>query len=1434
MKKIKKFKSEVYFFNRCFEKSRLKNLISWYLIQYGEFETITLLEELKILGFHNATMAGISLSIDDLLIPATKSILLRTAEEKIQEKNQQYLGGELTSIERFQHMIDTWHLTSENLKNDVVQYFRSTNILNPVYMMAFSGARGNLSQVRQLVGMRGLMSDPQGQIIDFPISSNFREGLTLTEYVISCYGARKGIVDTALRTANSGYLTRRLVDVAQHILISSMNCGTNEGIQMATLKEGRKTLLSLKDRLLGRALAEDINKIAKKNTIIDRNLATILENKCETVMVRSPLTCRSRESICQLCYGWSLANNQIVSIGEAVGIIAAQSIGEPGTQLTMRTFHTGGVFSGDSLESIRTPVSGQLYYSEKYPGELVRTTHGKIAFLMRTSGKCYVIPDKILKSNQLNWSSTDFLLNNFSNLPKELKNQLTLIAIPEFSLLFKKNGGFVKENEIVAEFASIPKQNNQRVQSKENVIAPLEGQIFFEDVLLGFQTALTCDSIKSARQLGSLWILRGVIKEAKIKGSLFPKMGDLIYPNAPLLEQYLVSPSMGEIGKNSLLGENKDIFYKNESINKLITRKKYGILSAQIYFNFQTLRWKNKNYQNSYIPNTLFSCFLWKKYVGVNHFSLIKNEFPMGICFPESLNQLSMIEESKPLFYLKIMDSISCYTNFLFFQLISSYQKLDLKFDTIFQQNLLLTSDLLENLLLEEEDVVNRKIHFFSNKLKKSQIHFDLFESMAISVNPNINSNFTQNRQGKSSFSYSFFFQRITKYRFKVKNPPFLKLLSTESNLFFNEFKNLPLDNNRENEIESQYFSCFEKSNQGWPYQSKLITMDWLNTNPFDFNKNYIYKGSGFIDNVIFDSVNILITIGCNFVKEEKINRQYEIHWKKYSRSKQNSLWSQNNLLSKIFLLFQPIQSFSFKEHSFHLKSSFFEKSLMKKNFLTYLKKKNQFLDSSPQNLIYLTGFSSFFNEFIENIPNTIENIIDSQNLSIRFSHFYFFKSLISLNFLDFIIPININTKAYFQSTKILFQNNCYQQKYGKHWTEEGGYELRFGIFEFLSFSGFIIDPKLTNQTISGRKKFQTNPILYPKNKKNFNQIRLIAKPGETISKNEIIAKRQKINDNFSEVMLADHKFPSSLFKESTNNVKKEQILIVSNDDFICYDVEKLKNGSQVVSLLSSFLRLQEKMERSCTIPISGHVTNIRWKKKKVLIIVRMGQPILFSSRAVFHIFHNDFVRKNDLLLTLFYRRLQTGDIIQGIPKIEELFEARSSKFGEPLENSAPVRLNILYKNLVRRLPLAIAVRQSVQIIQKYLVDSVQKVYQSQGVTIADKHLEIIVRQMTSKVKILEGGQTGFLPGELVNLETIELINQGMDGSKATYEPILLGITKSSLETKSFISAASFQETTRILARAAVDKKTDFLKGLKENVILGHLIPAGTGFLKEI
>ncbi|CAK9190000.1 unnamed protein product (chloroplast) [Sphagnum tenellum] len=361
--------AELLFYNKVMDRTAIKQLISRLIAHFGITYTTHVLDQLKNLGFQQATQAAISLGIDDLLTAPSKSWLIQDAEQQGYTSEKHHRYGNVHAVEKLRQLIETWYATSEYLKQEMNPNFRMTDPLNPVHMMSFSGARGSTSQVHQLVGMRGLVSDPQGQIIDLPIQSNFREGLSLTEYIISCYGARKGVVDTAVRTSDAGYLTRRLVEVVQHIVVRKMDCGTIRGISVNPPRDHRKNIRGISQhKLIGRVLADNLyingRCIATRNQDITAGLANSLINlQTKPIYIRSPLTCKSMSWICQFCYGWSLTHGDLIELGEAVGIIAGQSIGEPGTQLTLRTFHTGGVFTGDIAEHVRTPFNGIIKFN---------------------------------------------------------------------------------------------------------------------------------------------------------------------------------------------------------------------------------------------------------------------------------------------------------------------------------------------------------------------------------------------------------------------------------------------------------------------------------------------------------------------------------------------------------------------------------------------------------------------------------------------------------------------------------------------------------------------------------------------------------------------------------------------------------------------------------------------------------------------------------------------------------------------------------------------------------------------------------------------------------------------------------------------------------------------------------------------------------------
>ena len=563
------------FYNQSVDKKGLKKILSWYLENYGPTRTSELLDFFKKIGFQYATTAGLSLGFDDLRIPLTKSTLLETAQHQVQKCEKAYLRGSITAFERYQKLIDIWTTTSEILKEEVVAHFQKTP-LNPLFMMAFSGARGNISQVRQLVGMRGLMSDSGGGIIDFPIRRNFREGLSVTEYVISCYGARKGLIDTALRTADSGYLTRRLVDVAHGIIIRQIDCFTNASITVSLSEKA----------LVGRVLAETIldpfhlekpKSFVWRNQDISPSLASEIvarfslavnlpdsskkpknqtDGKTESagrspdalkqaspkrmthlhrteLRVRSPLTCDGTrqkqvakseahrspdafgssspptlgfrnvgqtnantrvsvsraggmqnqknaassettkafsvshfEGICQLCYGWNLAQGRFVSIGDAVGVLAAQSIGEPGTQLTMRTFHTGGVFSTDVQDKIFAPHDGTLSFIRKQKGQNAAPAGNPIFKRPTTELNGGEKTPRLLgcKIRSIH-GETGFLTFEPIQIQIQTNEKVSRIHLPQQSVLYVFPGKEVRKNALCAEISRVLPPSSESLES---------------------------------------------------------------------------------------------------------------------------------------------------------------------------------------------------------------------------------------------------------------------------------------------------------------------------------------------------------------------------------------------------------------------------------------------------------------------------------------------------------------------------------------------------------------------------------------------------------------------------------------------------------------------------------------------------------------------------------------------------------------------------------------------------------------------------------------------------------------------------------------------------------------------------------------------------------------------------------------------------------
>ncbi len=494
---------EIGYINYALGDKELRNLVAKCYKDHGPFVTVEMLDQVKNLGFRYATVFGATIGMDDIIIPKDKPAMIDSANQKVEEIQQQYLQGHITQEERYNRVIEVWSKTNEDLTNVLMKTLREDRDgFNPVYMMADSGARGSRTQIRQLAGMRGLMAKPSGDIIELPIRANFKEGLSIIEFFISTNGARKGLADTALKTADAGYLTRRLVDIAQDVVVNEEDCGTINGNDTSAIKDGEEIVESLADRLQGRFTLERVKHPITGEVIIDINeeitdeIAEHIESiGIETVRIRTVLTCEAKHGVCRKCYGRNLATNRSVEIGEAVGIIAAQSIGQPGTQLTMRTFHIGGA---------ATKVSEENRIYLKYPilvkqvvGNIVKLENGEVLFTRKghiiaakilkripeeprdkvlvTDGQRVITGETIVKRGKEEIKTTDVAYVSIRGKEILLIAQDQKIEVRNGSALLKAVGDIVEAQESIAVFDPF----------SEPIISEVDGIVKFEDIVLG-------------------------------------------------------------------------------------------------------------------------------------------------------------------------------------------------------------------------------------------------------------------------------------------------------------------------------------------------------------------------------------------------------------------------------------------------------------------------------------------------------------------------------------------------------------------------------------------------------------------------------------------------------------------------------------------------------------------------------------------------------------------------------------------------------------------------------------------------------------------------------------------------------------------------------------------------------------------------------------
>nr|QWE50380.1 RNA polymerase beta'' subunit [Rourea microphylla] len=1316
-------RANLVFYNNPIDGTAIKRLISRLIDHFGMAYTSHILDQVKTLGFRQATATSISLGIDDLLTIPSKGWLVQDAEQQslILEKHHHY--GNVHAVEKLRQSIEIWYATSEYLRQEMNPNFRRTEPFNPVHIMSFSGARGNASQVHQLVGMRGLMSDPQGQMIDLPIQSNLREGLSLTEYIISCYGARKGVVDTAVRTSDAGYLTRRLVEVVQHVVVRRTDCGTIRGISVSPRK-GRMAERIFIQTLIGRVLTDDIYMGSRCIAIRNQDIGIGLINRFITfrtqpISIRTPFTCRNTSWICRLCYGRSPTHGDLVELGEAVGIIAGQSIGEPGTQLTLRTFHTGGVFTGGTAEHVRAPSNGKIKFNEDFVHP-TRTRHGHPAFL------CYIDVYVTIESEDI--------LHN--------------VTIPPKSFLLVQNDQYVESEQVIAEIRGGTYTFNFKERVRKHIYADSEGEMHWSTDVY-HAPEFTYSNVHLLPKTSHLWILAGVSGRSSGVPFSLPKDQDQMNLHSLSVERRCISilsvnndQVRHKFFSSDLSGKKESRIPHYSELNRVICTGHCNLIDPAILHEnsdlvakrrrnkfiipFQSIQEREKELMprsdiSIEIPisgifrrNSIFAYFddpqYRRKSSGITKYGTIGVH---SIVKKEDLIEYRGVKEFKPKYQIKVDRFFFIPEEVYIFPESSSIMVRNNSIIGVDTRITLNTRNRVGGLVR-----VERKKKTIELKIVSGDIYFPgerdkISRHSGILISPGaVQNNFKESKKLKNWI----YVQRITptkKKYFVLVRPVIIYEMTDGINLA----TLFPQD------------LLQERDN----LQLRVV--------------NYIlYRNGKPIRGISDTSIQLVRT--CLVLN-----------------------WDQDKKGSSI-----KEAPASFVEVSTNGLLQDFLRIDLVKSHISYIRKRNDPLGS---------GLIS-------------DNGSDSTNINPFYSKAEIHPSLRQN---QGTISTLLNRNKECQSLIILSSSNCFRMgpfnhvKYHKEPIQRntripvrnslgplGTPALQ--ITNFYSFSHLI-----THNQISVTKYLQLDNL-----KQTFQVLNyyLMDENGRIYNP-----------DPCSNIVLN----PFNLnWYFLYHNFCEETSTIISLGQFICENVCIGKNGPHLKS---------------------GQVIIVQVDS----VVIRSAKPYLATPGATVHGHYGEILYEGDTLVTFIYEKSRSGDITQGLPKVEQVLEVRSI---DSISMNLEKRVEGWNECITRILgiPWGFLIGAELIIVQSRisLVNKIQKVYRSQGVQIHNRHIEIIVRQITSKVLVSEDGMSNvFSPGELIGLLRAERTGRALEEA-ICYRAILLGITKASLNTQSFISEASFQETARVLAKAALRGRIDWLKGLKENVVLGGMIPVGTGF----
>nr|YP_009157033.1 RNA polymerase beta '' subunit [Melica subulata]AJV89940.1 RNA polymerase beta '' subunit [Melica subulata] len=1431
-------RANLVFHNKEIDGTGMKRLISRLIDHFGMGYTSHILDQLKTLGFHQATTTSISLGIEDLLTIPSKGWLVQDAEQQSFLLEKHYYYGAVHAVEKLRQSVEIWYATSEYLKQEMNSNFRITDPSNPVYLMSFSGARGNASQVHQLVGMRGLMADPQGQMIDLPIQSNLREGLSLTEYIISCYGARKGVVDTAVRTADAGYLTRRLVEVVQHIIVRRRDCGTIRGISVSP-QNGMTEKLFVQT-LIGRVLADDIyigsRCIAARNQdigigLVNRFITAFRAQpfRAQPIYIRTPFTCRSTSWICQLCYGRSPTHSDLVELGEAVGIIAGQSIGEPGTQLTLRTFHTGGVFTGGTADLVRSPSNGKIQFNENLVHP-TRTRHGQPAFL------CYIDLHVTIQSQDILYS----------------------VNIPSKSLILVQNDQYVKSEQVIAEIRAGTSTLHFKERVQKHIYSESDGEMHWSTDVY-HAPEYQYGNLRRLPKTSHLWILSVSMCRSSIASFSLHKDQDQMNTYSFSVDgRYTFDLSMAnDQVRHRLLDtfDKKDREILDYSTpDRIMSNGHWNFIYPSIFQNNSDLLAKKRRNRfvislqyhqeqekelisclriSIEIPfkgvlrrNTIFAYFddpryrKDKKGSGIVKFRYRTLEDEYRTREEDSADEYETLEEDK---YGILEDEYETLENEYgspeneyrtrekdsedeYGSPESKYRTQEDEYGTLEEGsedeygNLgegsedkygTLEEDSEEDsedeyespeedsILKKEGLIEHRGTKEFSLKYQKEvdrfffirqELHI-LPRSSSLKVLDNsiigVDTQLTKNTRSQLG--------GLVRVKRK-KSHTELKIFSGDIHFPEEADKTLgacliPPERKKKDSKES-------KKRKNWVYvQRKKILKSkekyFVSVRPavaYEMNEGR-NLATLFPRDLLQEEDNLQLRL-VNFISHENSKLTQRIYHtnSQFVRTCLVVNWEQEEK--------EEVRASLVEVRANNLIRNFLRIELVKST-ISYTRRRYDRTSAGP-------------------IPH---NRLDRANMN----SFYSKTKIESLSQHQEAIGTLLNRNKKYQSLMILSASNC----------------SRIGLFKNLKHPNAI---KESNPRIPIQEIFGPLGAIVPSISNFFSSYYLL-------TYNQTLLKKYLFLDNLKQTFQVLEGLKYSLIDENQRISNFDSNIVLDPFHLNCHFLhhDSWKETSAIIHL-GQFICENVCLFKS-PIKKSGQIFIVNIDS----FVIRAAKPYLATTGATINGHYGEILYKGDRLVTFIYEKSRSSDITQGLPKVEQIFEARSI---DSLSPNLERRIEDWNERIPRILgvPWGFLIGAELTIAQSRisLVNKIQKVYRSQGVQIHNRHIEIIIRQVTSKVRVSEDGMSNvFLPGELIGLLRAERAGRALDES-IYYRAILLGITRASLNTQSFISEASFQETARVLAKAALRGRIDWLKGLKENVVLGGIIPVGTGFQKFV